>query len=255
MKIGIKKLVTAFVATTAISTGFALAEEIKISAGGAPAESIVKPITAPYEKATGDKINLISGGATISFKVYDRGDSDVVFAGSSFDDLLVSLKKEGYEVKDKSVYKVETIGKSQIYVALNKENPVKALTKEQIKGVYTGKIQNWKEIGGNDEPIMAITSTQNPATMGAFKKLALDGEDFMKDSLDIPTYPEITNTIASNPNAVGFGPYSLGAEGNKIPQIPEFVRPVIAVTKGAPPAKIRRLLDFIKGDGQKYVKP
>ncbi|MBT0665296.1 substrate-binding domain-containing protein [Geobacter pelophilus] len=239
----------------ALCSGSCLAEEIKISAGGAPADSIIKPITAPFEKATGDKINLIFGGATISFKVFDRGDSEVVFAGSSFDDLLAALKKENYEVKDKSVYHVETIGKSQIYVAINKDNPVKALTKEQIKGIYTGKIQNWKEVGGNDDAIMAIISTQNPATMGAFKKMALDGADYLKDNLDVPTYPEITNTIAANPNAIGFGPYSLSAQGNKIPQMPEFVRPVVAVTKGSPSAKIKRLLDFIKGDGQKYVKP
>jgi phosphate transport system substrate-binding protein len=253
-----KKILTVFVTAVSIcsmSVGTCMSEEIKISAGGAPAESIIKPVTAPYEKATGDKINLISGGATISFKVYDRGDSEVVLAGSSFEDLLASLKKEGYEVKDKSVYKVEIIGKSQIYVALNKENPVKALTKDQIKGIYTGKIQNWKEVGGNDEAIIAIISTQNPATMGAFKKMVLDGEEYLKDSLDISTYPEITNSITSNTNAIGFGPYSLGNDGNKIPQIPEFVRPVIAVTKGNPPAKVRRFLDYIKGDGQKYVKP
>jgi phosphate transport system substrate-binding protein len=238
-----------------LSAGACLAEDIKISSGGAPADSIIKPVTPTFEKATGDKINLIFGGATISFKVFDRGDSEVTFAGSSFDDLLDSLKKEGYEVKDKSAYVVETIGKSQIYVAVNKDNPVKALTKEQIKGIFTGKIQSWKEVGGNDDPIMVVVSTQNPATMGAFKKLALDGEAYLKDNLDIPTFPEITNVIASNPNAIGFGPHSLGKEGNKIPQIPEFSRPVIAVTKGKPTAKVKRFLDYIKGDGQKYVKP
>ncbi len=250
-----KRIFCVIAAILTLSMGTSLAEEIKISAGGAPADSIIKPISAPFEKATGDKINLIFGGATISFKVFDRGDSEVVFAGAAFDDLLASLKKEGYEVKDKSAYKIETVGKSQIYIAVNKDNPVKALTKEQIKGIYTGKIQNWKEVGGNDEAIMPIVSTQNPATMGAFKKMVLDGEEFLKDNLDVATYPEITNTIASNPNAIGFGPYSLGGEGNKLPQIPEFVRPVIAITKGAPIPKVKRLYDYIKGEGQKYVKP
>lgn len=239
----------------AMLVGNCFAEEIRISAGGAPADSIIRPVTPFFEKVSGDKINLIFGGATISFKVFDRGESDVVFAGSSFDDLLAALKKESYEVKDKSIYNVETIGKSQIYLAINKDNPVKELSKEQIKGIFTGKIQNWKEVGGNDDLIMVITSTQNPATMGAFKKMALDGENYLKDCLDLPTYPEITNGIASNPNAIGFGPYSLGDQGNKLPKIPDFVRPVIAVTKGKPSAKVKRFLDYIKSDGQKYVKP
>lgn len=256
MKTNLAKLLLAVVGTVTLSAGMAVAEEIKISAGGAPADSIIKPITAPFEKATGDKINLIFGGATISFKVFDRGDSDVTFAGAAFEDLLKSLKKENYEVKDKSVYKVEIVGKSQIYIGLNKDNPVKALTKEQLKAIYTGKAQSWKDVGGNDEPIMVIISTQNPATMAAFKKLALDGEEYLKDNLDIPTYPEISNAIASNPNAIGFGPYaSMSSEGTKLPQIPEFSRPVIAVTKGNPTPKVKRLFDFIKGEGQKYVKP
>jgi phosphate transport system substrate-binding protein len=208
----------------------------------------------PFEKASGDKINLIFGGATVSFKMFDRGDSDVALAGTSFEELLAALKKEGYEVKDKSVYKAEIVGKSQLFISINKDNPVAALTKEQIKGIFTGKIQSWKEVGGNDDPIMVIVSTQNPATMGAFKKLALDGDEYLKDTIDTPTFPEIANAIASNPNAIGVGPYTIG-EGNKLPQIPEFSRPVIAVTKGNPSAKIKRLYEFIKGDGKKYVKP
>ncbi len=238
-----------------VSVGVCQAEEIKISSGGAPADSIIKPIIPTFEKATGDKVNLIYGGATISFKVFDRGDSDMVFAGTTFDELLAALKKEGYEVKDKSSYEVETVGKSKIYVMVNKENPVKALTKDQIKGIFTGKTQNWKEVGGNDDQIMVVISTQNPATMGAFKKLALDGEAYLKDNLDEPTFPGIANVIASNPNAIGFGPHSLSDAGNKIPQIPEFSRPVIAVTKGKPSAKVKRFLDYLKGDGQKYIRP
>lgn len=242
------------IAMLLMPVGICFAEEIKVSAGGAPADSIIKPIAPYFEKATGDKINLIFGGATISFKVFDRGDSDVTFAGTSFDDLLAALKKEGYEVKDKSIYKPETVGKSKLYIAVNKENPVKSLTGEQIRGIFSGKIQSWKEVGGNDEPIMVVVSTQNPATMGAFKKLALSGDDFVKDNIDTPTFPEMTNTITSNTNAIGFGPFTIGA-GNKFPETPEYSRPVIAVTKGSPSAKVKRLIDYIKGDGQKYVKP
>ncbi len=231
-----------------------MADEIRLSAGGAPVDSIVKPVTPHFEKATGDRITLIFGGATISFKTMDRGGSDVVLAGTSFDDLLASLKKESYEIKDKSLYHSEVIGKSALAIAVNKDNPVANLTADQVKGIFTGKVQNWKEVGGNDEPIMVVVSTQNPATMGAFRKLALNNEDFLKDSLDTPTFPEMTNMIASNPGAIGFGPFSIG-EGNKLPKIPTYERPVTAITKGKPTAKVTRLLQYITGAGQKYVKP
>jgi phosphate transport system substrate-binding protein len=255
MKRVLTKLFVVMTALLTIAVGTTSAEEIKVSAGGTTLEGVIKPIVAPFEKASGDKITVVVGGANISFKVLDRGDSNVSIIASTLVDMFASLKKEGYEVKDKSIYQEEIIGKGLIVVAVNKENPVKSLTKAQIKAIYTGKLQNWKELGGNDEPILVIISSQNPATSGVFKKLALDGEEFVKDNLDFPTFGEVREGVAANPGAIGFGSMAtLSGEGTRIPQMPEFVRTLSAFTKGAPSAKVRRLINFIKGEGQKFVK-
>jgi phosphate transport system substrate-binding protein len=239
-----------FVAATVVS-----AEEIKISSGGAPIESIVKPVAAAYEKAFGDKLTVIVGGATLSFKVMDRGDSDIALAGSTFDDLLAALKKDGTEIKDKAAYTVTEIGKSQLHLAVNKDNPVKSLTGEQLKSIFTGKAQSWKEFGGPDEAIITVITTQNPATMSSFKKMVLGGEDFGKENLDFAKFDEIRNAVAANVGAIGFGPYTLEGPGTRLIETPAYTRPIFAITKGAPSAKAKKFIDYVLGAGKSLVKP
>ena len=68
------------------------------------------------------------------------------------------------------------IGYDAIAVFVNKKNPVNNLTKEQIKGIFTGKIKNWKEVGGKDAPIRVNTEIagEKRATMLAFQEMAMD---------------------------------------------------------------------------------
>ncbi|MFZ2196902.1 MAG: substrate-binding domain-containing protein, partial [Thermodesulfovibrionales bacterium] len=69
-----------------------------------------------------------------------------------------------------------TIGYDAIAIFVHKNNPVSNLSKEQLKGIFTGKIKNWKELGGKDAPITPNTEIagQQRATMLAFQELAMD---------------------------------------------------------------------------------
>jgi phosphate transport system substrate-binding protein len=72
------------------------------------------------------------------------------------------------------------IGYDAIAVFVNKSNPVKNLTKEHLKGIFTGKITNWKEAGGADAPIAVNTEVlgEKRATMLVFQELAMDNAPY-----------------------------------------------------------------------------
>lgn len=72
------------------------------------------------------------------------------------------------------------IGYDAIAVFVHKNNPVQGLTKEQIKGIYTGQIKNWKEVGGSDAPITAYAEilTGKRATTEMLHEMVLDGAAF-----------------------------------------------------------------------------
>jgi phosphate transport system substrate-binding protein len=245
------------VIATILSLTFTLgaqAEEIKIAAGAGPVENVLKPVKEAFEKATGIKLTITSSGATIAFRDLVKGNLDASAAGFSFEELVQEEKKEGFDVPNPTAYSSIEVAKAGIVLLAHKDNPVSKLSKEQIKGIFTGKIQSWKDVGGSDNPILVAVSKLNPATNASFRKVALDGEAFAKDVADTTTIDDLKNFITQTPESIGFGPStSVGGSIKQIETI-EISRVITVITKGAPSPKVQKLIDFIKGDGKSYVK-
>ena len=229
-------------------------EELKIGAGAAPTENILKPIKPYFEKATGIKLQILDYGPKQAMLELEKGVIDAASAGLSFEDWLDLMKKEGVPVKDPASLNFVEIGKDRIVVLIHKDNPVNELSKDQLKGIFTGKITNWKEVGGKDMPIIVVWGKLIPGTNKLFVEKILDGEPVLKEVLETTTAAEIKNIVAITPEAIGIGPLAVVDGSVKAPKIPDISRPITLVTKGKPSAKVQKLIDFIKGEGQKYIK-
>ncbi|MEW6739005.1 MAG: substrate-binding domain-containing protein [Nitrospirota bacterium] len=232
----------------------AYAQEVKVGAGAAPTENVLKPVKEHFEKATGIKLQIIASGPKIALQDLEKGTVDAAAAGLTFDDWMGLMKKEGAEVKDPASLQQVTIGKDKIIVLLHKDNPVSKLSKEQLKGIFTGKIANWKDVGGKDMPIIVVWGKLIPGTNSLFVKNMLDGQAQTKDVLEATTAEDVRQNVASNPEAVGIGPAAVVDATVKSPETPEVARPIILLTKGKPSPNVQKLIDFIKGEGQKYIK-
>jgi phosphate transport system substrate-binding protein len=183
----------------------AKAEEILLSTGSGPLDSVINPVKDAFEKETGIRLNILFGSATLAFKQLYKGVSEAGVVGTSFEDVITILDKEGFEVKDTASFHHVTLGRGMVRTVVNKENPVSKLSKEQLKGIYTGQITNWKEVGGNDAPIMAVLSNLNPATIGAFRKTILDGAPYSKEVLELGHMDEMRGAVEVNTEAIAFG--------------------------------------------------
>ncbi len=235
----------------AIST--AGAEEVKIGAGAAPTENVFNKIMAPMEKAIGLKVTLISNGPSEALKDLDKGAIDAATGGVSFPDWMAMMEKEGYAIGDKSVYKHRVIGKDIIKVIAHKDVAVKQLSKEQLKGLFTGKIANWKEVGGPDVPVVIIWGTKIPGTQSVFQKQALDGEAYTKNVQEVGTAAEVKAKVTATPGAVGLAPVTLVDATVCAPDVPEFGRPITLITRGEPSPAVVKMLEFIRGEGKQYL--
>ncbi len=102
------------------------------------------------------------------------------------------------------------IARDAIAIIVNHENPVNALTLPQISAIYSGKIQNWAEVGGDDRPIVRLSRETNSGTHVYFLENVLrlgNKEDktlFSTDTLLLPSSEGITAEIKQNPNAIGY---------------------------------------------------
>ena len=97
-----------------------------------------------------------------------------------------------------------TVALDGISVILNKVNPVKALDKQQIIDIYTGKIVNWKAIGGNDAPITVVNKAEGRSTLELFLHYFGLKNTEVKPQVIIGDNQQGIKTVAGNPDAIGY---------------------------------------------------
>jgi len=119
--------------------------------------------------------------------------------------------EEVAEAKKNGVTSVERIiARDAIAVIVNPNNPVKQLTMQQISDIYSGKINNWKEVGGEDRPIVRLSREVNSGTHVYFLDTVVrmgksDNKTFFStDTLLLPSSEGIIAEVRQNPNAIGY---------------------------------------------------
>jgi phosphate transport system substrate-binding protein len=115
------------------------------------------------------------------------------------------------EAEKNGVEPVEfVIAKDAIAVIVNPENPVDHLTLQQISDIYSGKINNWTQVGGEERPIVRLSRETNSGTHVYFLEevLRLGNKDdktlFSTDTLLLPSSEGIMAEVRDNPNAIGY---------------------------------------------------
>jgi phosphate transport system substrate-binding protein len=169
------------------------------------------------------------------------------------------------------------IGYDAVAVFVHKDNPVSDLSKEQLKGIFTGKITNWKEVGGKDAPIAVNTEIQGAkrATMEIFNELVMDKAAYGKGFKEIDLPKDQIVEVAKTPNGIGTPSFGLLAAVpadvrakvkaiavDGIPPTADDIqsgaylisRPLNLATMGPPKGDVKAFVDFmLSPEGQSFV--
>ncbi len=237
---------------TAAATAFGA--EIKVGGGGAAIATIFTPIKAAFEKATGNNLIILQSTPGRGLADLVNGRLDAAVAAVPLDSMAAGAEKEGTKV-DKGALQQLEVGTNKVVVFLHASNQVSSLTKEQLKGLFTGKVTNWKEVGGNDAPVIVVWGKNSPGQNALFTKIILDGEKVAAEHLETTDYKGIKDSVSANPEAIGIDPLGM-ADGTvkAIKPSPEVTAPIRIVTKGKPSADVQKVIDFIKAEGKNYIK-
>lgn len=130
-----------------------------------------------------------------------------VFATPPSEDEYARAKSHGVTLE------TEPVALDGFVFITHKDNPVDSLTVRQVRDIYTGKIKNWKEVGGNDEKIRAFQRAKNSGSQTAMEELVMEGEK-MQDAPVTFIYEgmgELVDAVAAeyenNPSAIGYTYY------------------------------------------------
>lgn len=151
------------------------------------------------------RISVTGGGSGTGIAALIDGTVDIANASRA-------MKKEEIEAaRAKGIEPVEhVIARDAIAVIVNPSNPVSQLTLEQISLIYQGKINNWREVGGEDRPIVRLSRETNSGTHVYFLEavVRLGQKDnkalFSPDTLLLPSSEGIITEVRDNPNAIGY---------------------------------------------------
>ena len=197
-------------------------------------------------------------------------------SGAGIKDVISGISEIGMssrELKDEEKTSVQgtTVAYDGIALLVNPENTVKNISLEDVKKIYTGEITNWKDLGGDDSPIVVVSREEGSGTRDAFQEIVgYESEELTKDATISDGSGAVKTTVAGNKNAIGFASFEYidntvkALNVNDVEPTAENVkagdykisRPFILVTKEDTLTENgQKLMDFVLStEGQQIVE-
>ncbi len=155
-----------------------------------------------YMKQNGNvRIQVTGGGSGTGISALINGTTDICASSRPMKDAEKIKLRERY---GSTGIEIPT-AKDGLAIYLNEANPVKELSFSQIKDIYTGKITNWKQVGGKDEDIILYGRENSSGTYVFFKDNVLLGQDFASNTQTLPGTAAVVNAVKRDPNGIGYG--------------------------------------------------
>ena len=220
-------------------------------------------------------VAVTGGGSGTGIAALIAGTTDIAQASRNMEPKEIDLaEKRGVHPKEIHV------ANDGITIVVCPSNPVHKLTIKQLSDIYTGKIKNWKDVGGANKEIVALSRERNSGTHVFFLERVVklgdkkNKNEFAPEVLMMPSSQAVIEEVSANPQAIGY--VGLGyltekekalaiAQGEKSPYILPSIqtvkrgrypisRSLLFYTNGEPKGKVKSLIDFVLSPaGQKIV--
>jgi phosphate transport system substrate-binding protein len=242
------------------------AKQVKITCSGS---TTVLPIAQATAEAFMDlhpdvNISIRGGGSGVGIAALQNKTINIATSSRPM------KAKELTQAKSKGINPIAyDIALDGIALVVNKANPVKNLTVDQIKKIYTGTIKNWSEVGGSKTPIVVISRDVASGTFEVFNEKALGGAKVDASAQMLASNNAIVTTVASTPGAVGYIGLGYLSDDVKLVSVNgvvpsektvkdktyKFARSLYMYTNGKAAGKVNDYIAFIQSAaGQKIVK-
>lgn len=230
----------------------------KITVSGSSALLPLAKDAAKKFKAKNDQVSITlnAGGSGTGLKQVSEGSVDI---GNS--DVFAKEKLPEAKAAELVDYKVAVTVMAPV-VSKEIGTNVKSLTKAQLQDIFTGKVTNWKDVGGPDEAVVLITCPSTSGTRALFTKYALDGkEELSNKSMETDDSGTLVQTVSQTKGAIGYVALSYLMNNNTVtPLAIDGVEPTLdnvyngkypvwgyehMYTKGEAAGAVKAFIDFI----------
>lgn len=271
-----KRILTAVFTLAALTPAFAKSNSIQVKGSDTMVNLGQAWAEAYMEKDPQELVAVTGGGSGTGVASLISGTCDIAMSSRTIKGKEIELARaKGFEPKE---IKVALDG---IAIVVNPKNPVSQLTMGQLADIFTGRITDWKQVGGRGGKIVLLSREVNSGTHVYFKEHVLrkgdsgSKEEFAPSALMLPSSQAIADEVASNPAAIGYygmgyisakqkpvsvakdenSPYEQPTMENVIKGVYPISRPLLLFTKGEPQGAVKKFVDFcLSPEGQEIVK-
>jgi len=216
------------------------------------------------------RIQVTGGGSGTGIAALINGGTDICEASRPMKDKEKEMVRSRH---GKNVTEIP-VALDGVAIYVPETSPIQSLTKAQLKGIYTGTINNWKDVGGRDQRIVAYSRENNSGTYVFFKEHVLGKEDFARNIQTLPGTAAVVNAVSKDPASLGYGgiAYASGIRAVAVKEddssdgiIPSLEtvakgeyplsRQLFFYTVGAPAGESKAFIEWVLGsEGQKICQ-
>jgi phosphate transport system substrate-binding protein len=208
------------------------------------------------KKYPGQFVEVQGGGSTAGLQATESGLADIGMCSRTL------------TAKEATLFTPILVARDGLAIVVNPQNPVAALSIEQLRALFSGRISNWNEIGGKDGPVRPITREEGSGTRESFVRLVMGKEHISRRALTQESNGAVKELVRGDPAAIGY--MSLGLVGKELKPVAvdgaqptaenvlagryNLVRPLLFVTKGAANPAALSFVDFVlSSEGQSLL--
>lgn len=190
-----KKLILSLMMVCAIAPSF-YAQKLKGSDTVLP---LAQKEAEVFGKKTGKSVTVIGGGSGVGIAALLEGTTEIAMSSRKMKfDEKVKCQEAGKSIVEK------IIAYDALAVVVNPGNPVSKLTRAQLEGIFTGKITNWKQVGGADLKIIPYSRESSSGTYEFFKEHVLKNKNYVNSILSMPATGAIIQSVSQTKGAIGY---------------------------------------------------
>ena len=160
---------------------------------------------------------------------------------------LVAAELAGKKI-DGSKLKMHELRKDEIVFVVHAKNPVGKLTHQQISDIHTGKVTNWKQLGGKDMPITVYSDAMTGGTRAMIRKVVMKDAEYAPSVKSLTSVSRIADLVPGDESGIGgLGRGFVKSDARlKVVDTGKIERPLALVTMGEPQPKVKQVIDALR---------
>lgn len=196
-----RKFLSVSLAALFATTSFVNAQKVacKIKGSDTCLPLVQKESETYQKKNAGSSIVVTGGGSGVGIAAIMSGSTDIAMSSRKMKmDEKIKMQEAG------KAFKELVFANDALSVIVHPSNKIGQLTREQLEGIFTGKIKNWKDVGGDDMPIVAYSRETSSGTYEFFKEKVLMNKNFGASALLMPATGAIVQSVSQTKGAIGY---------------------------------------------------